>query len=52
MVSSIDNYFVAQMWVHDDQMDSHDIVRGTGEMSQWEEMQIECFKMCRGTCLV
>jgi hypothetical protein len=51
MVSSINNGFVMQMWVCDDQMDSHDIDGGTREMSMWEEMQRECYKMCRGTCL-
>jgi hypothetical protein len=52
MVSSIDNYFVTQMWFHDNQMDSHDIGGGTRGMSQWEEMQRECYKICRGTCLI
>jgi hypothetical protein len=33
-------------------MDFHDIVGGTGEMRQWEEMQRESFKTCRETCLV
>jgi hypothetical protein len=29
MVSSIDNYFVMKLWVHEDQMDSQDIDRET-----------------------
>jgi hypothetical protein len=47
MVSSIENYFVTQMWFHDDQMDYHDIDSGTKEMGWREDMQIECYKMCR-----
>jgi hypothetical protein len=41
MESSINNGFVVQMWVHDDQMDSHDIGGGDGEMIIWEDMQRE-----------
>jgi hypothetical protein len=33
MVSSIKNYFVTQMWVRDNQMDSRDIDVGTEDMS-------------------
>jgi hypothetical protein len=33
MVSSIKNYFFSQMWVHDDQKDSHDIAGGIGDIS-------------------
>jgi hypothetical protein len=40
-----------QMQIRIDQTDSHDIDRGTGEMSR-EEMEIEFYKMCRGTYLI
>jgi hypothetical protein len=33
-------------------MDFHNIVGGTGEMRQQEEMQRESFKTCRETYLV
>jgi hypothetical protein len=38
MGSTINNSFFMQMWVLDGQMDSHDIDRGTEEMSMWGEM--------------
>jgi hypothetical protein len=42
MVSSINNYFFTQMWFCENQMDSHNIDEGTGEISMWEESATRC----------
>jgi hypothetical protein len=51
MVSSINNYFIVQMWIHDDQMDSHDIDEGSREMRMCEDMWREFYQMFKGTYL-